>query len=462
MNPESDLARRIRFFVWVISRQQGKTALLQAVTLKFSSMGGEYAYFAPAYDRAEKVYDECCTALSDLIDAGLVSPKKLSAGWWIKFSKEITGGAPGLMHFKSLGNPEHLRGMTLNGCVVDEAGLVDGKVWRKIIRPMLVAKDGWVIFSGTPPEIGESPDPEFFKGLKERAESGDPGWWYIHRDYRSHAIQRVRDDIAAEEAMMPAEEFAREYLALFPEEEEYRLPDVQWWGPGSPVTLEGVCENLTGVSGFPTSTRIASGIDLADNDQEIGDKAGIITWAVTPGGFVFIIAGEYWRNPSEILDACYRHYGLYGSEYIGVQKTSFDKGFVHTVNAAAPSRGFLPIVMQNIGGASKRRRIMQLEPIARAGKLFVHESMTDFMREWQQYPDGLSAAHGDRKRNTRRNHYDLLDALASGGVVADQLNFSTYNEPLVDRKNTASALMRAIAAQRSGRNWRKVYQPGIV
>ncbi|MCP4493356.1 MAG: hypothetical protein GY820_39530 [Gammaproteobacteria bacterium] len=470
LDPDSESYRRIRKFVWVISRQQGKTALLQAVVVKFASMGGEYAYFAPAYDRAEKVYDEVCTALRDVIDAGLAWPKKLSAGWWIKFSSKLTGGAPGLLHFKSLGNPEHLRGMTLNGCVVDEAGLVEGKVWRKIIRPMLVAKDGWAIFSGTPPEVGEAPDPDFFKGLKEQAETGDPAYWYIHRDYTSHAIQRVREDIEAERALMPAEEFAREYLALFPEEEEYRLPSLRWWGPGNPAVFADIpgydekapC-HVESAAEFPYGTRIATGIDLADNDQQIGDKAAVVTWAVLPGGYVLVLAGEYYRNPSEVLEACYQHVALWGSEYIGVQKTSFDKGFVHTVAAAAPSRGFaLPIAMQNIGGASKRRRIMQLEPIARAGKLFVHERLAEFMLEWEQFPDGLSSSHGDRKRNTRTNHYDQLDAFASGGVVSDQLNFATQIEVCAPRKDTARAIMAAIKAQKTGRNWRKVYNPGIV
>lgn len=430
----------IRNFVWVISRQYGKTSLLKALCLKEVRRDPDtYWYAAPSYDRSEEVYVECCDAIADLIEERLAFPKQTKAGWVIRFAKALTGGKPASLHFKSLGNAEMLRGATLKGLVVDEAGLVEGRIFRKILQPMLRVKDAWCVLSGTPPEDHETPDPEFFRSCWVRAgrahnESGDgePRWWGTHRDFKSIPDQRIIADIERDEKFMPSDEFAREYLALFPTTEAYRLPPLKPWGPRSGVRP-------------PDGLAVYTGIDLADNEQEMGDKAAVVTYGVAPGGDIFILAAEYYRNPSEVLEALYLHQSMFGMQAIRVQKAGLDGGFIHTLNLVAESRGFLPVEPITLGGASKYRRITQMEPVAKRGQLYVQEDLRDFFLEWEQFPDGLKTT---RSRSRRPNHYDMLDAASP--LVTDSNNASGWVAPVAPKRNTWKDARNAGRARRRG------------
>ena len=441
----------LRRFVHVINRQHGKTALAEALLLREArEKPGNYAFFAPTYDRSEEVYTELCIALADLIQEKLVVPKATKAGWVLRFSPKYTkGGKHAAIHLKSLANPEHLRGQTLRGMVIDEAGYVVGTTWRQVLQPMLLQLDGWAWFIGTPPDPESCNDPHFFKTIAERAglhfvrnENGErecikgpaePRWWGIHRDYTRIPNQRVVREIEAEKEHTPTEEFDREYRALFTDDQVFRLPPLRFWGPNSDIKA------------LPDGLVVSTGVDLADNEQELGDKAATVTWGTAAGGYVYVFGGEYYRNPGEVLDSLYAHRALYHTSRIRLQKSSFDKGFRFTVQAAEPTRGFLPVELTTIGGSSKRRRILQMEPIARAGKLIVHEDFREFMKEWESFPDGLI---GPRKRNRMTHHYDILDAASP--MVEDAMTFSTWVPKEEPAPNSAAALSKALRMRAKG------------
>ena len=460
-----------RRFVLVIARQNGKTAFLEALAVRRGLAGRRVGYFAPSYDRSEEVYGECVEALGELIGAGYVSNKKTVAGWVIRFDRDLCRaiskylGDPnwesrrgGSIHFKSLGNPEMLRGDTFDDIIEDEAGLVEGRVHRKVLMPMIRAKRGRAILSGTPPEPTECPDPTFFRGIWERAQQ-DPKWYGIQRDYTCHPSIEVIEEIREDQAWMPEDEFAREYMALFPEEREHRLPMYQLWGPHQQVTRPEDVIEPTLIHTMRPHT--GTGVDLADNEKDLGSKAAVITYRVYAGGIVFLLAGEYMRNPSEVLDALYIHRRLYQMDRILIQKTAFDKGFRHTVMAAEPNRGSLPVEMTNIGGSSKRRRILQMEPLARAAKIYVHEDMHEFMAEWEQFPDGLRESTKQRKRIRMPHDYDMLDAASV--LVEDAMNFQMGEVVSVRHRNTADALFRALEKKAQGvrgRDLTRYYQVG--
>jgi hypothetical protein len=46
--------------------------------------------------------------------------------------------------------PDSLRGIYLDGVVFDEYGLMRPQVWSEVVRPMLVDREGFAIFIGTP------------------------------------------------------------------------------------------------------------------------------------------------------------------------------------------------------------------------------------------------------------------------------------------------------------------------
>jgi hypothetical protein len=47
-------------------------------------------------------------------------------------------------------NPDALRGIYLDGIVLDEYADMDPRVWSEIIRPALADRAGWAVFIGTP------------------------------------------------------------------------------------------------------------------------------------------------------------------------------------------------------------------------------------------------------------------------------------------------------------------------
>ncbi len=47
-------------------------------------------------------------------------------------------------------NPDALRGIYLDGIVLDEYADMDPRVWSEIIRPALADRQGWAVFIGTP------------------------------------------------------------------------------------------------------------------------------------------------------------------------------------------------------------------------------------------------------------------------------------------------------------------------
>src|SRR5947209_3361076 len=47
-------------------------------------------------------------------------------------------------------NPDALRGIYLDGVVLDEYADMDARVWAGIIRPALADRAGWAVFIGTP------------------------------------------------------------------------------------------------------------------------------------------------------------------------------------------------------------------------------------------------------------------------------------------------------------------------
>ncbi len=47
-------------------------------------------------------------------------------------------------------NSDGLRGIYLDGCVIDEYANIQGKLFTEIIRPALSDRKGWCVFIGTP------------------------------------------------------------------------------------------------------------------------------------------------------------------------------------------------------------------------------------------------------------------------------------------------------------------------
>lgn len=77
-------------------------------------------------------------------------------------------------------NPDRLRGLYLDGVILDEFADMRSSVWGEIIRPMLADRKGWAVFIGTPKGHNEfyslwqttETNPTWYRMLLKASESG--------------------------------------------------------------------------------------------------------------------------------------------------------------------------------------------------------------------------------------------------------------------------------------------------
>ena len=150
-----------RFSVAVCHRRFGKTVaainhLLKAA-LQCDRESPRYAYIAPTYTQAKRVAWDYLLKYTEPLERK-ANIAELRVDFW---DRRIS--------LYGADNPDSLRGIYLDGVVLDEVGDMNPKVWNEIIRPALADRQGWAMFIGTPKGANH------FKDLRDRAES-EPNW----------------------------------------------------------------------------------------------------------------------------------------------------------------------------------------------------------------------------------------------------------------------------------------------
>jgi phage terminase large subunit len=129
----------------VAHRRAGKTVacimdlIIKAV--KNSRKEPRYAYICPTYQQAKDVAWSYLKQYTSAIPGMKVSESELSVTFPHNGARIRLYGAE---------NYERLRGLYLDGVVIDEAGDIDPRAWPEVIRPTLSDRKGWASFIGTP------------------------------------------------------------------------------------------------------------------------------------------------------------------------------------------------------------------------------------------------------------------------------------------------------------------------
>lgn len=127
----------------VAHRRAGKTvacineALTRALATK--KKAARYAYIAPYYKQAKTIAWDYLKQYSREI-AIKVNESEL----WV----ELFNGSR--IYLFGADNPDALRGMYLDGVILDEFADMKPSIWGAVIRPLLTDRKGWAIFIGTP------------------------------------------------------------------------------------------------------------------------------------------------------------------------------------------------------------------------------------------------------------------------------------------------------------------------
>lgn len=201
---ECHLQRR-RFTVLALHRRAGKTELalreLLDKALRNRLELPLYFYVAPLLKQAKAIaWARLKQIVGPLVEKGLAEINESEL--WVRLH---TNGA--LIRCYGADNPDAMRGVRLDGVVIDEVAQIKPDVWDDVIQPALSDRLGWALFIGTPNGINLFS--QLYFGAAGKAD------WYAARYtvYDTDAldpreVQRLREN-------MSEASFAREYLCDF-------------------------------------------------------------------------------------------------------------------------------------------------------------------------------------------------------------------------------------------------------
>ena len=197
--------RRARFSVLVLHRRAGKTELaimeLIEAALRSTQPLPLYAYIAPQRNQAKAI---AWARLKQRLE-----PLRLTGAIEIhEADLAVTFGHNGArITLYGADNPDALRGVRLDGVVIDEVAQIKPELWIDVVQPALSDRLGWAVFIGTP--AGINLFSELFYAASTKAD-WFAGRWTV---YDTDAIDA--NEVARLKVEMPEASFAREYLCDF-------------------------------------------------------------------------------------------------------------------------------------------------------------------------------------------------------------------------------------------------------
>ena len=196
-------ARGERFACAVTHRRAGKTVAciheLQRAAIACPRLRPRFAYLSPFLKQSKTVaWDYLRGAIAPLLDMGArVHESELRA--------DYPGG--GQVRLYGADNPDALRGIYLDGVVLDEYADMDARVWAEIIRPALADRAGWAVFIGTP--RGRNA----FFALWRRAQSEEN--WFSLMLKASDTALIAESELALARRDLSEEQYAQEFECSF-------------------------------------------------------------------------------------------------------------------------------------------------------------------------------------------------------------------------------------------------------
>jgi phage terminase large subunit len=193
--------RKQRWAVAVCHRRAGKTVacILDLIdhALRCTKPSPRFAYIAPFYVQAKDVAWGYIKQFSGAVPGVRFNESEL----YVEFANgariRLYGGE----------NYERLRGLYLDGIILDEYADMDPRAWSEVIRPALSDREGFAVFVGTPH------GPNSFYDLWQKA-LADPEWFTLMLKADETGIIPEAELAALRDSMAP-DEYKQELLCSF-------------------------------------------------------------------------------------------------------------------------------------------------------------------------------------------------------------------------------------------------------
>ncbi len=185
----------------VCHRRAGKTvaciADLVLSALVTPKADARYAYIAPQFNQSKDVAWSYVHRLTSDIPQVSYNESELRV--------DLPNGAR--IRLYGADNPDRLRGIYLDGVILDEFGDMKPRVWGEVIRPLLADRKGWAAFIGTPK--GKN---QFWDIWKLAEQASD---WFTLRLKASESGLIGKDELADAAKGMTVDQIEQEFECSF-------------------------------------------------------------------------------------------------------------------------------------------------------------------------------------------------------------------------------------------------------
>lgn len=193
--------RKQRWAVMVAHRRAGKTVAcvndLIRAALTEGKQDARYAYIAPQFNQAKDVAWMYLKRFCGVIPGAEFNESELRV--------DLPNGSR--IRLYGADNPDRLRGIYLDGVVLDEYADMRPSVWGEIVRPLLTDRQGWAVFIGTPKGRNA------FWSVWDQAASNDR--WFRLMLRASETGILPADELSDAQGDMTPEQYAQEFECSF-------------------------------------------------------------------------------------------------------------------------------------------------------------------------------------------------------------------------------------------------------
>lgn len=263
--------RSQRWACMVVHRRAGKTVAcvndLIAKAIYTNKKQARYAYIAPFYRQAKDVawqyLKEFAKPIISKIRESELRVELINGSWITLYGAD---------------NPDALRGLYLDGVIIDEFGDTRPQLWGTVILPTLVDRGGWAVFIGTPKGKNE------FYRINHRAMK-EEGWYHLlMRASQSKIVGEA--ELEEMRAQMSEEQYEQEMECSF----DAALPGTYYAKHIATAEAEG---RYTPLEYVPEQPVYVAG--------DIGrrDTTALIFWQERPDGIAII---DFEENSGQDVD----------------------------------------------------------------------------------------------------------------------------------------------------------------
>ena len=157
-----------------------------------------YAYIAPTYSQAKKIARDYLKHFTDKIPGTKYNETELRC--------DLVNGAR--ITLLSSENPDSIRGIYLDGCIIDEAAQVQAALIDEVITPALSDRKGFMILVGTPAGMNN-----LFYDYYQKAQSNKN--WFLYKAKASETKIVDKEELQAALGVMGVAKYNQEFECSF-------------------------------------------------------------------------------------------------------------------------------------------------------------------------------------------------------------------------------------------------------